>query len=204
MSVATMPKVSIVRDNEGRNVVFLEASFAHNLVVTQYGPRYQKYVVKGGPVTIHHDAQLGMFRLSPMILKDGLNPPRYQHIADLPEGMCYSDEESGEECGNESEDEAVEDLDVDDGASSDSRTPIQPTVKIPRPPNSWILYRKDKSKELRQANPAMSTGEISTEASRQWKVEKPGIKDYYQALADEAARLHKIKYPDYRYKPGRK
>lgn len=120
----------------------------------------RKYVVNGGPVTIHHDAQLGMFRLSPMTLKDGLNPPRYHHIVDLPEGMCYSEEDSGEEAGDEGENEAMEDMDVDDGASSDSRTPIQPTVKVPRPPNSWILYRKDKSKELRQANPAMSTGQV--------------------------------------------
>lgn len=45
---------------------------------------------------------------------------------------------------------------------------------------------------------------IATEASRQWKVERQGIKDYYQTLADEAARLHKMKYPNYRYKPGRK
>ncbi|KUI72756.1 Sporulation minus regulator 2 [Cytospora mali] len=202
MSTATAPKVSIVRDNAGRNIVFLEASLGLEMLITQYGPRYQKYVVKGGPITIHHDVQLGMFRLSPMILKDGLNTPRYQHIADLPDCAYSSDEESSEESGSESDDEEIEVPVVDEGASSNSHTP--PAVKIPRPPNSWILYRKEKSKELRQANPAMSAGEISTEASRQWKLEEQTMKDYYQALAEEEARRHKIKYPDYRYKPGRK
>lgn len=113
-------------------------------------------MLRGGPVTIHYDSQHGMFRLSPMSLKDSLNGPRYQHIADLPEVILHNDEESGE--GSDAGDE--DDTDVDGGASGDSCSPPPPTAKIPRTPNSWILYRKDKSKELRQANPGMSAGEI--------------------------------------------
>lgn len=189
MSAPTAPKVSVVRDVAGRNIIFLEASFGRDKVVTQYGPSYQEYVLRGGPVTIHYDVQLDMFRLSPMSLKDSLHDPRYQHIIDLPEFPNHSDEDSGEESDTGIQD----DMDVDGGDSSDAIPPPS-SVKIPRPPNSWILYRKDKSKQLN----------IATEASRQWKVERQGIKDYYQTLADEAARLHKMKYPNYRYKPGRK
>lgn len=41
MSAPTAPKVSVVRDVAGRNIIFLEASFGRDKVVTQYGPSYQ-------------------------------------------------------------------------------------------------------------------------------------------------------------------
>lgn len=104
-----------------------------------------------------------------MCLKDGLNAPRYQHVVDLPEGVSYGDEDLDEELSDGPEEEPGEEpgedgqaatTNINGGASTDFNIPPAPAVKIPRPPNSWILYRKDKSKELLEANPGMSTGAI--------------------------------------------
>lgn len=97
----------------------------------------------------------------------------------------------------------VEEMDLDGQAPATTGSP-QITEKIPRPPNSWILFRKQKSKELHEANPGMSAGEISTEASRQWKNLSDEDRGFFQEMAKEAAQQHKIQYPDYRYKPARK
>lgn len=35
-----------------------------------------------------------------------------------------------------------------------------------------------------------------------WKEEPGEVKAYYASLADEEARQHKIKYPEYRYQPS--
>lgn len=37
-----------------------------------------------------------------------------------------------------------------------------------------------------------------------WKEEPDEIKAYYKSLADEEARQHKIRYPEYRYQPSSK
>nr|AVP71783.1 MAT1-1-3 [Juglanconis oblonga]AVP71787.1 MAT1-1-3 [Juglanconis oblonga] len=76
-------------------------------------------------------------------------------------------------------------------------------MRIKRPRNQWIIYRSEKSKQLHQSNPNMSAGAISTEVARQWKSEPAEIKQFYADLADIEASEHKIRYPDYRYKPGR-
>lgn len=94
-------------------------------------------------------------------------------------------------------------MDLDGQVQATAGSP-QSAEKIPRPPNSWILFRKEKSKELREANPGMSAGEVSTEAARQWKALSDEGKGFYQDLAKQAAEQHKIQYPEYRYKPARK
>jgi hypothetical protein len=37
-----------------------------------------------------------------------------------------------------------------------------------------------------------------------WRVEKPEVKAHFKALADEEDRMHKAKYPGYRYVAGRR
>lgn len=99
-------------------------------------------------------------------------------------------------------------------------------VHIKRPRNAWLIFRCEKSKELHKTNPGMSAGKIcmfkksqllghlhapissnqfyvATEVSVKWQALSQELKAYYHALADEEARQHQLKYPGYRYQPGR-
>ena len=155
------------------------------------------------------------FIIAPLFNKQEFadRPGRYDHIIDLPEiqtpGTAAATTNAGgaveQVGGNDEVEEAdklnLEEMDLDEPAPTTSGSP-QGTEKIPRPPNSWILFRRDKSKELREANPNMSTGEVSTEAARQWKALSDEDKGFYQEMAKQAALQHKVQYPDYVYKPG--
>lgn len=86
---------------------------------------------------------------------------------------------------------------------STSTSDVQP----PRPPNSWILYRAWKVKNLPPCAPGearRSQGEISAIVSEMWRNENANIRAYFERLADEAKADHKEKYPGYRYKPQKK
>lgn len=164
------------------------------------------------------------FIIAPIRNKQELvdRPGRYDHVIDLPEipaagtsGTTAADEAVDQREGGGADDEAdegedeVEEADASEEMDLDEPAPTsggssRSTEKIPRPPNSWILFRKEKSKELREANPSMSAGEVSTEAARQWKALSDEDKGFYQEMAKQAALQHKIQYPDYVYRPGRK
>jgi hypothetical protein len=76
---------------------------------------------------------------------------------------------------------------------------------IPRPPNSFMLFRSDFAAEWATTegekrgsnNPTMSSA-----AANRWKADKKAKKDTeakYQKMADEQARVHKELYPNYKY-----
>lgn len=189
----------------------------------------RRMVVNGGGVTIFFDANVRSYAIAPIILKPSFtgDPGRFRHIVDIERlasftgsiapliqgGNDRGDDEIEDEIKDEIEDEidddegndalSTEELDLDE-AAPDPAGSSHPTEKITRPPNSWIIFRKQKAKELRDSNPNMSRGEVSTEASRQWKAMSDETKGFYQAMAKEAALQHKIKYPEYHNKPGRK
>jgi hypothetical protein len=180
-------------------------------------------IIRGESCTIFFDKNMRFFIIAPIRNKQEFadRPGRYDYIVDLPaisaSGTAGTknahgsvEKPQGDVEGSEGSDEAEKDYDLDseemdlDGPSPSASGSAQSTKKIPRPPNSWILFRRDKSKELREANPNMSTGEVSIEAARQWKVLSDEDKGFYQEMAKQAALQHKIQYPDYVYKPGRK
>nr|BAD72606.2 MAT1-1-3 [Ephelis japonica] len=70
---------------------------------------------------------------------------------------------------------------------------------IPRPRNSWILYRQFKSRELRKDHQGITASELSTMISSLWKNETEEEKAFWQKMAQEEDRLHKEKYPGYKY-----
>nr|BAE93757.1 mating type gene [Diaporthe sp. 930811-14] len=215
------PKVSIVRDPLGHNTLFLDESIGQDHFVSRVGPTYQRTVVNGGPCTIFFDSVVRSFLIAPAVLKPTFvaDPGRWQHIVDLEEVLpeTATDEVVGDESGqngdkfekDENEDDEggdaliTEEMDLDEEAPNGAGS-SQSTEKIPRPPTSWQLFLKDKSREIREENPNMSFGEVSTEAARQWKAMSDEDKGIYQAMAQEAAEQHKIQYPNYRYQPGRK
>ncbi|KEY65855.1 hypothetical protein S7711_05861 [Stachybotrys chartarum IBT 7711] len=70
---------------------------------------------------------------------------------------------------------------------------------IPRPRNSWILFRQEKSKALKAEHQGITASELSSICSEMWKSLTHDEKAEWQAKAQEEERLHKERYPDYRY-----
>ncbi|KAF5377093.1 hypothetical protein D9615_010554 [Tricholomella constricta] len=80
--------------------------------------------------------------------------------------------------------------------------------RVPRPPNSFMLYRADQLTNLPPLPPGRSNAwtqpEISGMASKSWKSATPEVKAYWKERADAAKVTHELLYPDYRYQPTRK
>ncbi|CAG8467751.1 9534_t:CDS:2 [Rhizophagus irregularis] len=80
--------------------------------------------------------------------------------------------------------------------------------KVPRPPNAFIIYHRNKSKELAKfkSNGKSESNERhpSKTVAEMWKEEPAEIKLQYQREADLALVEHKKKYPFYKYKPKKK
>nr|ALI93548.1 MAT1-2-1 [Hypocrella siamensis] len=75
------------------------------------------------------------------------------------------------------------------------------TTRIPRPPNAYILYRKERHKEVKEANPGITNNEISQILGRAWNKEGGDIREKYKDMAERVKQALLKKHPDYRYKP---
>ena len=71
--------------------------------------------------------------------------------------------------------------------------------KINRPMNSFMLYKRDKKHEILALYPGINFREISKIVADQWKMEDVGVKKRYSQMAAEESRMHKERYPDYKY-----
>nr|AIF79423.1 MAT 1.2.1 [Fusarium tucumaniae] len=76
-------------------------------------------------------------------------------------------------------------------------------AKIPRPPNAYILYRKERHHIVKDLHPGITNNEISQILGRCWNMESREIRAEYKSRADEAKRLHYEKPPAYQYRPRR-
>ncbi|TPX14867.1 uncharacterized protein E0L32_004976 [Thyridium curvatum] len=79
----------------------------------------------------------------------------------------------------------------------------QPHERIPRPKNAWIIYRQNKSKQLRKVDNTLTAAEISRIVSKMWKNEKTAVRQYFANLAADEDAKHKELYPNYRYNATR-
>nr|AHL24885.1 mating-type protein MAT1-1-3 [Ophiostoma himal-ulmi] len=87
-------------------------------------------------------------------------------------------------------------------ANKEAKNPEPVTTtesRIPRPPNAWIIYRSQKSKEIRKQIPHATAGYISTVVSKMWKLESRETRLCYNSKAIEAQKLHREMYPGYKY-----
>ncbi|KAG5637230.1 hypothetical protein H0H81_005352 [Sphagnurus paluster] len=77
---------------------------------------------------------------------------------------------------------------------------------IPRPPNSWILYRSDMVAIMPPPPPGTtrSQGDVSRLISRMWKNETPEVRAEYERRAEVKKVEHAAMYPNYRYMPKTK
>ena len=91
---------------------------------------------------------------------------------------------------------------------------VKKTSHIPRPPNAFMIYRKQKHAEIKarlEQVHAQNGGEgyvSNTEVSRllgaRWRAEPEEIRQRYFQLAKQAELEHRAKYPDYKYQPKRR
>ncbi|EFY88585.1 hypothetical protein J3459_011535 [Metarhizium acridum] len=74
-------------------------------------------------------------------------------------------------------------------------------TKIPRPPNAYILYRKERHNTVKEANPGITNNEISQILGRAWNLESREVRQKYKDMADRVKQALLEKHPDYQYKP---
>ncbi|KAK3311453.1 high mobility group box-domain-containing protein [Chaetomium strumarium] len=75
-------------------------------------------------------------------------------------------------------------------------------IHIRRPRNQFIIYRQWMSAKLHARDPSIPAAIISQIVAQMWRTEKPQIRAHFRALAIEEDRLHKARYPGYRYQGG--
>ncbi|KAK7428970.1 hypothetical protein QQZ08_004482 [Neonectria magnoliae] len=75
--------------------------------------------------------------------------------------------------------------------------------RIPRPPNAYILYRKDRHRMLKASQPGISNNDISRVLGRAWNQESAEVRLKYKLRADEIKQALIERHPDYKYRPRR-
>lgn len=74
-------------------------------------------------------------------------------------------------------------------------------LKVPRPPNAFMLFANENRKKMAQKYPLDSNKEISKRLGNCWRNLKTDEKNRYFAMAKEVDADHKRKYPGY-FKPS--
>lgn len=85
--------------------------------------------------------------------------------------------------------------------------PYKKPKGIARPPNSWILYRRDARNNLppeAPGEPRRAQADVSKLISTMWKNEPDHVRAHYERLAEQAKMEHKMMYPDYKFTPETK
>ncbi|ODN01604.1 Protein bric-a-brac 2 [Orchesella cincta] len=77
----------------------------------------------------------------------------------------------------------------------------EPKEKIPRPPNSFMIFANEWRRQLASQFPNESNKEISVRLGVMWKNLTDEVKAKYFTAARRANDDHKKKYPDYHYNP---
>ncbi|KAG0040476.1 hypothetical protein BGZ82_002192 [Podila clonocystis] len=87
---------------------------------------------------------------------------------------------------------------MSDEKSKPSPSPDVPVAKrIPRPPNSFLIYRKEHAKKFA----GLVATELSTKLAMAWKKETPERQAHYAELAERAKQEHALKFPGYKFTP---
>ncbi|KAI9144158.1 hypothetical protein BKA69DRAFT_916630 [Paraphysoderma sedebokerense] len=71
----------------------------------------------------------------------------------------------------------------------------------PRPPNSYILFRKDKQPEVLAKYGGIANNEVSKIVGEMWRNASFEEKEKYNKLSKAVKEAHAKMYPDYKYQP---
>lgn len=74
-------------------------------------------------------------------------------------------------------------------------------IKLPRPPNPFIIYRTERHQTVKEANPGAKNNDISKILGRQWQSEPEEVRDEYKKKSEEIKEEFMRLYPDYKYQP---
>ncbi|KAF9075065.1 high mobility group box domain-containing protein, partial [Rhodocollybia butyracea] len=72
---------------------------------------------------------------------------------------------------------------------------------IPRPRNSWIIFRTERSEAITRAMGKIEAQLVSKIVSEEWGLMDAEKKRPWTQQAEDEKRAHKKKFPDYRYQP---
>ncbi|KAF9281069.1 Casanova [Linnemannia elongata] len=81
-----------------------------------------------------------------------------------------------------------------------SSSPSASLEKIPRPPNSFMIYRKAEAVKY----PGLVATTLSSKIGESWGNATPEERKWYAKLAELAKKEHGIKYPDYKFTPAKR
>lgn len=131
--------------------------------------------------------------------------------------MMYDDPDADED-----DPDALMDTQVEDGITAAMKRGVSVPLaspRVPRPPNSFILYRQHHHHKVTAENPGVRNTEICeshlshsimtvlTHAARiiaqMWHGEGAAVRARFKDLAEEKKRLHSQAHPNYQYAPRR-
>src|SRR5581483_315064 len=75
---------------------------------------------------------------------------------------------------------------------------------IPRPKNCFMAYREHIKEKFLSENPGMNNKVVSVLAANMWNNEPEDVKEIWRERAKQLKIEHKLKYPDYKFKPQKK
>jgi hypothetical protein len=75
---------------------------------------------------------------------------------------------------------------------------------IPRPKNCFMAYREHIKEKFLLENPGMNNKVVSVLAANMWNNEPEDVKELWRERAKQLKIEHKLKYPDYKFKPQKK
>nr|QDH06185.1 mating type A-1-3 HMG1/2 [Epichloe sp.]QDH06189.1 mating type A-1-3 HMG1/2 [Epichloe sp.]QDH06203.1 mating type A-1-3 HMG1/2 [Epichloe coenophiala]QDH06209.1 mating type A-1-3 HMG1/2 [Epichloe coenophiala]QDH83280.1 mating type A-1-3 HMG1/2 [Epichloe sp.] len=168
------PVTFVTSEVQGNVHVFVPETFHGNLVEV-LAKNFSRLVQQ--PVSVFHDTYRQKFRICPLPFGAMVDTTKY--------GTPFFS------CDLSDPKDVPADTSVVESEDTSSH--------IPRPRNSWILYRQFKSRELRKDHSGITASELSTMISSLWKNETDEEKAFWQKMAQEEDRLHKEKYPGYKY-----
>ncbi|TNY23316.1 hypothetical protein DMC30DRAFT_46303 [Rhodotorula diobovata] len=98
------------------------------------------------------------------------------------------------------------DIVVDSPNRKRKKSAKKPEGHIPRPPNSFFLYRSARLKELtagldESSGAKLQQADLSRQIAAMWKAESPAVREEYARQAAEEKEAHAQRYPDYAFRP---